>query len=188
MALTYFNTAFAEDCIACMAELKSGSKELDKLSAAVDKVLATKFLKVADLKVNRAGSGDLSILVDEAGKVLAVKFHYVDGKDKKDFTVSIDDFNKGKGINYPALKNNVSPLKLSAVRPPGIDPKTGGEFNLIIGTSVEPAVYQSSSIKLTKKDGEWQISSSQKNIKKVTLSPGISWAAWDGTFQEAKFE
>lgn len=188
MITANLNAALAKDCVACTNELKSDNIELDKLSTAVDKILATKFTKVADLKVNHAGSGNLSILVDEAGSVLAVKFHYVDGKDKKDFTVSIDDFNKGKGIDYPALKNKVSPLKLSAVRPPGIDPKTGGEFNLIIGTSIEPAVYKNSIIKLSKKNGEWKISTGQKNIKKVTLSPGISWASWNGTFTEAKFE
>jgi hypothetical protein len=188
MISTCLNAAFAKDCITCTNELKSDNQELDKLSSSVNKILATQFTKVADLKVNHAGSGDLSILVDEGGNLLAVKFLYEDGKDKKDFTVSIDDFNKGKGIDYPALKNNVSPLKLSAVRPPGINAKTGGDFNLIIGTSTEPAVYKSSSIKLSKKNGEWAISTGKKNIKKVTLSPGLSWAAWNGTFTEAKFE
>ena len=185
---TFSGSAFAEDCMACMNSLKSDHPAVDKLSADVDKSLVSHFLKLADLKVNHAGSGNLSVMQDELGHAIAVKFHYEDGNDKKDIIVSVDDFNKGKGMTYPPHKNNVSPLKLSAIIPPGINPEKGGEFNLMLGTSVDPATYQNNSVHLTKQSGQWQLTTNGQNISKVTLSPGISWASWDGSFEAVKFE
>lgn len=185
--LTLMNIGFAEDCVTCEGQQKQKVSEIDKLSAAMSKITESHFVKVADLKVNHAGIGDLSAMVDETGSVLAIKFHYVDGKEVKDFTVSVEDFNKGKGITYPASKNNVSPLKLSAVIPPGIDGKSGGTFNLILGVNIDPPKYQTSTIKLFNKNGKWQIQNNDNVVKKVTLSPGISWASWDGTFKKVEF-
>ena len=191
-AFLFSTQIFAEDCIHCTPtqnEIKAPGAGVERLASLVEKSLKTYYVKVAELKVNHAGAGDLSVMVDEAGNVLAVKFYYKNGKDEKNFTVSVEDFNKGKGIEYPALKAGVvSPLRLTAVNPPGINGANGGNFKLTIATSLDPVKTQDSIVSLKKSNGKWLTETNNKEMKKVTLSPGISWMAWDGTFEEVAFE
>lgn len=146
------------------------------------------YTKVMDLKVRHAGSGDLSVLQNAQGEVEAVKFFYKNGNDVKNLVVTTDELNQGRAIQYPGQSGSVSPLKLEAVRPPGMNAETGGLFNLQIATKLSPPTFLQYQIRLNKEGRNWVVDYNGTRPKTVVLSPGISFLSWDGTFQRVEFQ
>lgn len=146
------------------------------------------YSKVVDLRVRLAGSGDLSVLLNDEGEVEAVRFNYRDKKDVKVLNITARELNQGLLLEYPAQNGAISPLKLSVVRPPGLDPSTGGTFKLEIATSLDPAKFTSYQIRLGKTGNAWGVSQGSSRVKEVVIHPGVSMLSWDGTFQKIEFK
>ncbi|MFP5459820.1 MAG: hypothetical protein ACLGG7_13875 [Bacteriovoracia bacterium] len=146
------------------------------------------YSKVVDLRVRLAGSGDLSVLLNDEGEVEAVRFNYRDKKDVKVLNITARELNQGLLLEYPAQNGAISPLKLSVVRPPGLNPSTGGTFKLEIATSLDPAKFTSYQIRLAKTGTAWGVSQGSSRVKEVVIHPGVSMLSWDGTFQKIEFK
>jgi hypothetical protein len=172
----------------CDKSLTITNQKIEDLSQQVLQATQLSYAKVVDLKVKHAGTGDLSILVNEENEVVAVRFNYRDGKDVKMINVTADELNQGKSLQYPGPDGAVSPLRLSVVRPPGLNPGTGGTFNIDIATAIEPVTLKNYKLKLAKTGNLWSVGQGNTRVKDVIIHPGISWASWDGTFKKIDFQ
>lgn len=171
----------------CDQSLTVTNEKIENLSQQVLQATQESYAKVVDLKVKHAGKGDLSILVNDANEVVAVRFNYSDGKEVKMLNVTATELNQGKALQYPGADGAVSPLRLSVVRPPGLNPATGGTFNIDIATDIDPVKLKSYQLKLTLTGNKWSVGQGSARVKDVIIHPGISWASWDGTFQKIEF-
>ena len=174
--------------IPCDRSLTISNEKIEALSQQVLQATQESYAKVVALKVKHAGSGDLSILLNEDNEVVAVRFNYSDGKDVQVLNVTAAELNQGKALQYPGPDGAVSPLRLSVVRPPGLNPTTGGTFNIDIATDIEPVKLKSYKLQLGKTGNTWTVGQGNARVKDVIIHPGISWASWDGTFQKIEFE
>ncbi|MBY0517619.1 MAG: hypothetical protein K2P81_11955 [Bacteriovoracaceae bacterium] len=161
---------------------------VNQLSEHVLNAASQSFTKILNLSVNHAGRGDLSILLNPAGEIEAVKFYYKDGDNIKSYVVTSEELNQGKAIEYSSKDGGPSPLRLEAIRPPGLNPGKGGPFNLEIATSLNPLKKRLHTVKLSKENGKWVVDALGVRAKEVILDPGISWLSWDGTFQKVEFK
>lgn len=185
-ALLLSGTAMADDDCQFLPPIAGDG--VTNLSRDVLQASQQLYSKVVDLRVRLAGSGDLSVLVNDEGEVEAVRFNYRDKKDVKVLNITARELNQGMLLEYPALNGAVSPLKLSVVRPPGLDPSTGGTFKLEIATSLDPAKFTSYQIKLGKSGNAWGVNQGSARVKEVIIHPGVSMFSWDGTFQKIEFK
>lgn len=174
--------------IPCDKSLTITNEKIETLSQQVLQATQESYAKVVDLKVKHAGKGDLSILLNEANEIVAVRFNYSDGKEVQMLNVTAAELNQGKALQYPGPDGAVSPLRLSVVRPPGLNPATGGTFNIDIATDIEPVKLKSYKLQLGKVGNKWNVGQGSARVKDVIIHPGISWASWDGTFQKIEFE
>lgn len=172
----------------CQALPAIAPSAVEALAEPVLQAAQQSYTKLLDLKVNHGGKGDLSILLNPAGEIEAVKFYYKDEDGVKAYVVTSEEFNQGKAIQYQPKDGNVSPLKLSVVRPPGLNPGKGGTFNLTIATKLDPPYYREHMVKLSQDDGKWVVDALGVRTKEVILSPGVSFFSWDGTFQKVEFK
>lgn len=172
----------------CDPPVTPAPQAVTSLASDVAKATNHLYTKLVDLKVRHAGSGDLSILLNPEGEVEAVKFFYKNGNEVKNLVVSTEDLNKGRAIQYPGRSGSVSPLKLDAVRPPGVNPGTGGVFNLQIATKLSPPAFVQYQIHLVREGKNWVVEYNGTRPKSVVLNPGISFLSWDGTFQKVEFQ
>lgn len=172
----------------CDKSLTITNQKIEDLSQQVLQATQLSYAKVVDLKVKHAGKGDLSILLNEANEIVAVRFNYSDGKEVQMLNVTAAELNQGKALQYPGPDGAVSPLRLSVVRPPGLNPATGGTFNIEIATDIEPVKLKSYKLQLGKVGNKWNVGQGSARVKDVIIHPGISWASWDGTFQKIEFE
>ena len=63
--------------------------------------------------------------------------------------VTADELNQAKSLQSPGPDGAVSPLRLSVARPPGLNPGTGGTFNIDIATAIEPVTLKKLQIKVS---------------------------------------
>ena len=180
------SNSFAE--IKCIQQVsKFPTEALEQLAIDVDLVVSKSYKSIMSLSINHGGTGDISLLVDDNGIILGLRFKYNDGERVKDFTISAAELNKGISLQYTSeTKGQPSPLRLSAVLPPGIT-ASGASFRLDIATSLNPLKLKPFVIEVTRRGNSYSTQYKNNVVKKVTLSPGISWLKWDGTFQSAEF-
>jgi hypothetical protein len=145
------------------------------------------FKEIMKLEVMYAGKGNLSLQLNPVGDVEAVKFYYKNGSDVKVYVVTTEEFNQGKAIEYPPQNGSLSPLRLSVIRPPGLNPGKESFFNLEIITDYDPLQKRSHRIKLSREGNKWVVESQGARAKQVVLHPGIFFG-WDGTFQKVEFK
>ncbi len=146
------------------------------------------FTEIMKLDVKHAGKGNLSLQLNPAGDIEAVKFYYKNGNDVKVYVVTTEEFNQGKAIEYPAQNGTQSPLRLSVIRPPGLNPGKESFFNLEIITDFDPLNKRSHHIKLSREGNRWVVDALGTRAKQVVLHPGVGFLSWDGTFQKVEFK
>ena len=183
------SNSFAE--VKCNQQFSNlASEAFVKLAADVDKVVLKSYKSIMTLSIDHGGTGDISLLIDENGIILGLRFSYQDNdktKPEKIFTIRADELNRGKRLEYtPETKGQPSPLRLSAVLPPGIT-ASGASFKLDLATSLSPLDLKPFVIEVRKQGNSFVPRYNNTNVQRITLSPGLSWFKWDGTFKGAAF-
>lgn len=170
-----------EECPDVVA-LPEGTKQLISTMETVSRGL---YKDVMNLKVNLDGEGQLSIFF-ENGQPKILKFTY---KNKSGTTVeqiTFDDLAQGKALEY---ENPSIPGKAIVVEK-GATFKSGDLFNfkLSFRSGVKPPKYDSHQIELKAKAEPPAVAVNNKNFTQLTLSPGVSFFSWDGTFKKVEFK
>ncbi len=175
----------AESCYPEDAPLTAAIETLSlDVLAATDKL----FTRVVSMKIRMAGSGDISILLNDAGEVEAVRINYQDGKDVRVLTVTAEELNRGQLLQLAGQEGKASPLRLSVKRPPGLNPATGGEFNLEIATDLAPLKLANYPVRLAKSGDAWVLNSAEGRVREVVIHPSVGLTGWRGTFTRVELK
>lgn len=140
---------------------------------------------VSKLKVNHDGEGKLSVFY-EKGEPKLFKLTYTNSKGTVIIQKSFEELEKGNALVY---QNTDKPGK-AIVLEKDQSFKNGDKFNfkLSIRTSVDPEKHKSFPVVFNSDVKSPKISSNQKSINNIVISPGISMFKWDGTFTKVEFK
>ena len=142
------------------------------------------------IKVNHGGAGRLSFALNAQGVPQALMMYYDDPNDDKapiSSTIPVADLEAGRELKLKGLDGKPSPLILKLT--PGQKVVEGGEALLEIVTDFDPLKKITYPLRLARNAAtDWGIHYQGRPVSNVTLSPGISWLSWAGTFTKAEFQ
>ncbi len=147
------------------------------------------FKNVLKFNVKMAGDGNISVLLDERGNLEAIRLNYNHNNEKKFFILDREKLESADRISLPGRpgENDQPPLQFYPVKPPGLDFVKGGAFKIAITTEQSPPRVEEYVVTLRKSGSDWIIDQRDRQVKEMTLHPGLSFLSWKGTFNKIDF-
>lgn len=153
---------------------------IQTLSSVTDNL----FRDIITFKVNLDGQGKIEVFfVKCEPKIL--RMNYSNGIGQFVEQVSFDDLAKGIPLSY----ENKDKKGKAIVLAPSESFKEGKtyHFKLLIRTGVNPDVYSTFPLELDTSSSIPKVSVKKKKVTRITLTPGVSFLSWDGTFKKVDF-
>ncbi|GEM_PF-5933975 len=168
----------------CEEIQSAGLTEINEFAEDVLATTASYTKKIVDINVALDGSGSVSLILDEKGDLVSVKFMY---KGSLMGNLTVAELNKGDQLTYE-VNGQRDPLQLSLKTKNSLSPEKGGAFDFKVLMHGDPATYKSYPIDLKKVDGSWGVYSGGTKKTKIDLDPKLGWSGWTGHFKSVSIK
>lgn len=174
------NLHSAEDCDPTQLEPSETTVMIESLTNICEAL----YVNVMDLKVSMDGDGQLDVYFED-GEPKILKLTYKNDKGTVTRQMTFEELAAGKALEY---ENTAVPGNAIIVnKGPLFDKESGYQFKISIRTSVNPDEYKSYDIDFNSDAQNPTVLFDDKKFKQLTLSPGVSFFSWNGTFKKVEF-